>query len=361
MKELFNKKKILIIIILTIIVLSITGVLIAFNYSISKTDKEIVEEEKYNNDKENTNQTETEPESEITTEEDKTEEEEIKEENQDKEHSNTIDKEQENTNNTPDKPQEEQQKEEIEEIPQEIEPPIVETYQTKNTALAQEIIDLYRVSVLYDSKAFYTENGISATKTTEVDGEAVNKTLIAIKSALQNIPQSILDTMRLDNGYSIHILKQLPGGQSGLAVFSPYGSQRMIIDSDLTLTERIVYHETFHLMERYIYHKNGQANAFTNWEKYNPVGFTYGGGGSTYTSYDKATNKEQIAFVSVYAKTSDMEDRAELFADLMFRTRKYDYMNEGYATNEKAKYLDQVIDQYFGNIPGAYWERWITR
>lgn len=64
------------------------------------------------------------------------------------------------------------------------------------------------------------------------------------------------------------------------------------------------------------------------------------------------------SFISTYAKTNVREDRAEVFADLMFRGIKQWYMT-GTNVNEKAKFLAQQIRNIWGTN-NYYWERWIT-
>ncbi len=233
-------------------------------------------------------------------------------------------------------------------------------YEELKKQVQQEIIDEYRISVLIDDKAHYNHYGESATQTTESDGEVVYEALLSIKTALSNMPQSILDTLREERGFHIHLLKNIPTGVAGLAVFSPMSSQKIVIDADLLLVERIVYHEIFHIMDRYMYWENEQKEAFANWENYNPIGFKYGTESTLYTQYDKTSPIAQVTFVSKYAKTNVMEDRAELFTDLMFRTYKKNYMANDYGINQKAKYLDQIIEDYFGQIENAHWKRWIT-
>ncbi len=257
--------------------------------------------------------------------------------------------------NTEDKPEENNDEEENNE--EEIDT----SWVAKNKAVAKEIEDLHQISVLYDQAAFYTENYVSATKTSEADGEDVNKSLIAIRDGLKNIPTSMLVKIRISTGYSIHLVKELPGGQNGLAVFSPRGSQRIILDIDNRYQSRILYHETFHLIERNMYWENGGKDPFSKWDSYNPDDFIWNVRSEKYTFYDSTdTPLIDRVFVTKYAQISAMEDRAELFADLIFRTRKYYYMEDGYGINEKAKYLSTVIDEYFGPQPTASWNKWIS-
>ncbi len=230
---------------------------------------------------------------------------------------------------------------------------------SENKRLTDEILQTYRVSILYGNKANYYYNGEASTHTTLADESEINRSLLAIKNGLSNMPQSILDTLRLSNGYNILLFKQLPGGKDGLAVITSHVYQ-ILLDIDNWQQERIFYHETFHIMERYMYLQNGSVDPFPDWNLYNPDGFAYGYGDGKYLYIDNSVPIIDRAFTSKYAKTNQSEDRAELFEDLMHRTRKYYYMEPGYGVNEKAKYLNQVLDYYFGNISDAKWKRWIS-
>lgn len=122
-------------------------------------------------------------------------------------------------------------------------------------------------------------------------------------------------------------------------------------------------------MEKYISFKTyGKDDPFSNWNSLNPSGFIYGSDNSNiYTvfsyNYDLKsypTSISQVSFISAYAKSAPWEDRAELFADLMFRAYKKEYMENGFGVNEKAKKLSLIIRDFFPNSIGASWERWIS-
>ncbi len=239
------------------------------------------------------------------------------------------------------------------------EEPEILTLVEENINLANEILDSYRVSILYDDKANFYYNGVAATKTSELDAEELNSSLKAIERGLKKMPQSVLDTLRLSNGYNILLFKELPQGQDGLAVITSHVYQ-ILLDVDNWQQERIFYHETFHLMERYMYLENGSVDPFTNWNSYNPSDFVYGIKNQNYLYIAKETPLKDITFTSSYAQTNAGEDRAELFEDLMHRTKKYYYMESGYGINEKAKYLSDIIEIYFGNISNAPWDNYIS-
>ena len=120
-------------------------------------------------------------------------------------------------------------------------------------------------------------------------------------------------------------------------------------------------------MEKYIEYKTyNKPDPFANWNSLNPSGFSYGSSGNIYTVLDYnfdtrsySTPISEVAFITQYAKTRANEDRAELFADLMFRPYAKEYMADGFGVNEKAKALALIIRDFFPNSNGANWERWI--
>ncbi len=237
---------------------------------------------------------------------------------------------------------------------------VVDPMKSANNELILSIKNNYGVNVSYGKGTYFTDKGISAIITSDEDEVAVNGVLKGINYSLSTLPRSIINTLINNNGYSFQIFKDLPGTASGYATSQVYGDHRIVLDLTSNYQSKLVYHETFHIMELYMYYKNNRNNPFVDWNSFNPSSFSYGSGDSLYTWTDKVSDIADVDFVSDYAKSSASEDRAELFADLCFRTRKYTYMNEGYGINEKAKYLDSIIQQEFGAMSGAYWQRWIT-
>ena len=73
-------------------------------------------------------------------------------------------------------------------------------------------------------------------------------------------------------------------------------------------------------------------------------------------------NASTAYFVSVYGKTSNLEDRATIFGELMTMQNCTSFMNAGYPINEKAKLIANQIDQYYASVNSVnteYWERCI--
>ena len=234
------------------------------------------------------------------------------------------------------------------------------TIKEKNDELIKTIYDTYSVKVSYGHGTYCWYNGNSCVLL--YDEELANTTLKMIYSTLGEFPIGFFKKFIGVNGYRIEMFDDIPGDVAGLASYEIGDDNIMFIDANTSFINRVFYHETWHIMEQYIYIMNNWNNAFNNWNSYNPRGYTYGDTGfSTYvTIVDRSSNISDISFISYYAKTNEREDRAELFADLMFRPYQKDYMKSGYGVNEKAKYLVSIIRQYWENSVNAKWERWIT-
>lgn len=249
-----------------------------------------------------------------------------------------------------------------------VEQPKEKTTKEKNDDLITQIYNTYGFKVDYGEGTYCWYDYKSCTVL--YDEEKANTALTTLLTGLNIFPQNFFRTFQGNNGYRIDLFENIPGDVSGLASYEMPGDNRILLDVNQGFLNRLFYHETWHIMEKYI----EDNNVWSGWTSLNPSGFIYEQNpDDSYTvtecipkqqgfNYVTVCNKptNQIAFISVYAKTNERDDRAELFADLMFRAYKKDYMNSGFGVNEKAKYMANVIRQYFPNSVGAHWERFIS-
>lgn len=241
-------------------------------------------------------------------------------------------------------------------------PSAPKTLREQNIDLINDIKNIFGYDVSYNDEEFWF-NGVSSTLLT--DEKKANEALIDIKNKSSIFPTGFFRTFQGYNGFRIILYDHIEGA-AGVASYEIGNDNFIAIDVNAGFLGRVFYHETFHIMEQYIRYKSyGKTNPFNNWNSLNPSGFTYQDDDTfTYTIYDyndfyKYDNPGEITFVSKYAKTNDREDRAELFADLMFRAIKKDYMTQGCGINNKAKELSLILREYFPNSEGARWERYI--
>ncbi len=130
--------------------------------------------------------------------------------------------------------------------------------------------------------------------------------------------------------------------------------------------EETFSHEFFHALESAVAQAEGnlmRPSYFSDWNHYNPSNFSYdnsygfvNGYNTKYVfAYNKSANNN--AFVSVYSKTYDYEDRAELFESLCYNDdfTKKSLENEKIA--KKTKMLIEYIKEYYPSCKeGSFWE-----
>ncbi|MDE5586933.1 MAG: hypothetical protein K2I72_01020, partial [Bacilli bacterium] len=240
------------------------------------------------------------------------------------------------------------------------------TTREKNQDMIAQIQSTYGFNISYGEGTYGYYAGGSCTPL--YNEEKANKALTKITNLLKNFPTDFFRKFQGNNGYRIILFDDIPGDTQGVTSYEIGNDNQLFLDvnNDLLL-ERVVYHETWHFMEQLIMIKNNYNNPFdSNWNHLNPADFTYPGDSSnTYTPYDSNRYnpeypKENTAFISAYGKTSGREDRAEIFADLMFRGYKQNYMYAGYGINEKAKVMMQEVRKIWTNSPSATWEKYIS-
>ncbi len=242
-----------------------------------------------------------------------------------------------------------------------------------NNDLIEQIYNTFGFRVEYGEEEKYCYAGETCVALT--DESKAYTALNSLIKASSEYPSGFFRTFIGNNGYRVTLFDDIPGDVAGLASYEFGNDNRMLIDVNSGFLGRVLYHETWHIIEKYIeYESYGKTNPFSDWADMNPDGFTYG---QTYTEETNNDNtafdtrlvqhslgefqyKSEIAFISPYAKSAPHEDRAELFADLMFRPYKKNYMESGFAINTKAIRMSNILDEYFENTTNANWKRWIS-
>src|SRR5574344_79332 len=231
-----------------------------------------------------------------------------------------------------------------------------QTKLSENESLINQIYNAYGYKVSYDNEAFYYggEEAITLTNQNEA-----NRMLKELYNKSANFPNNFFRELKTAHGFRVLLYEDV-NGAAGVADYEFGDDYKLALSANYVFSGRTFYHEVWHIMERYIEYYGGYQ--FHNWFSLNPEGFRYGNtDDNTYTAIDYANPKESICFVSPYSRSNDREDRAELFADLMFRPYQKSYMASGYCINHKANILINTISKYFSNSSGANWERWVVK
>lgn len=242
-------------------------------------------------------------------------------------------------------------------------PPVVEKTQAeKNNEYRKMLENKYSVKIVYkDENAGYLIGGSINTEKLNDDKE-INKYLKEVELTLKKYPKGFFKEMK-DNNVSlrIYMVNKIDGNYSGMTDGRNQSNITVTIGTDGTkLFESTLHHELMHYIDIYMRQKNPSLNLEEIMKSYNPEGFRYGSSDSTYDF--NFSNPNDAYFISYYSRQSYLEDRAVLFSDMMTRTTKKAYYNEGTPINKKAKLISSQIKKHFkilSNTGRYYWDRFL--
>ena len=256
----------------------------------------------------------------------------------------------ENTSKEPDKidtPQEEPPKE------------TEKTQAQKNNEYRNQIQNKYSIKIAYqDEMDYYSMNGYTR-KIIEDDNE-INKYLIEIDKALAKYPEGFFKEIKNFNmPATIYLVKSISGNVSGVTDAHIKTNIIIMIEPSL-LFEYVLHHEIMHYIDSYISVKGYPIDINKSMNEVNPDGFMYGDESNDYVY--NFTDVKNAYFVSKYGKTNYLEDRAVIFAELMFRTYTKDCYAKNTPINKKANLISSQIKEHFSILKSTekyYWDRFI--
>lgn len=272
----------------------------------------------------------------------------------------------ENTNKEPDKsdkpPKEEPPKEtDKADKPPKEEPPkeTEKTQAQKNNEYRNQIQNKYSIKIAYkDEMDYYSMNGY--TRQIIEDDNEINKYLIEIDKALAKYPEGFFKEMKNFNmPATIYLVKSISGNVSGVTDAHIKTNIIIMIEPSL-LFEYVLHHEIMHYIDSYISVKGYPIDINKSMNEVNPDGFIYGDESNDYVY--NFTEVKNAYFVSKYGKTNYLEDRAVIFAELMFRTYTKDCYAKNTPINKKANFISSQIKEHFSILKSTekyYWDRFI--
>lgn len=242
-------------------------------------------------------------------------------------------------------------------------PPVVEKTQAeKNNEYRKPLENKYLVKIIYkDENGDYLIGGSIKTEKLNDDNE-IDKYLKEVESTLKKYPNGFFKEMK-DNNVSlrIYMVNKIDGNYSGMTDGRNQSNITVTIGTNGTsLFESTLHHELMHYIDIYMRQKNSTLNLEEIMKSYNPEGFSYGSNDSTY-DYN-FSNPNNAYFLSYYSRQSYLEDRAVLFSDMMTRTTKRPYYNDGTPLNKKAKLISSQIKEHFKTLSNTgryHWDRFL--
>ena len=239
-------------------------------------------------------------------------------------------------------------------------PPVVEKTQAeKNDEYRKQLQNKYSVKIAYKNElGNYTINGYGSEKLN--DDNKINNCLGEIDTTLKNYPSGFFKEMK-DYGMplTIYLVNNISDDVSGLTDAKDKSDIKIMI-APASLFENTLNHEIMHYIDTYIKDKGYPIDINTTMKDVNPVGFTYGDTSNEYVYY--FTSVDNAYFLSAYGKRNYLEDRAVLFSDMMTRTIKKPFYNDGTPINKKAKLISSQIKEHFNTLSNTgryYWDRFL--
>ena len=221
--------------------------------------------------------------------------------------------------------------------------------QTENRYYINKIKKDFGIVVEYGENEKNILNSVNAN--VQEDEFVVNNNLKIIYEALKKYPSDVFDIFK-SGKYSMYVILVSGFNDNNIALASKnsLNQYRMFLSNNENF-ERSFHHEFFHVLEYYM--SDRVKYLYHSWNSYNPTNFEYNSDVSVLSSeyvYNKYATDDENAnayFVTKYSKTSEKEDRAEIFANLMMLTKKEGYLKNGSNIKNKINYL---INEIYENI-----------
>lgn len=229
-----------------------------------------------------------------------------------------------------------------------------------NDEYRKQLQNKFGVSIAYkDELGDYYINGYDA-PTKQYDDNIIYDRLQEINTALSKYPANFFYEIKNTRmNITIYLVKDLQAGIAALTNASNRSNVIVMINTISAVSfERTLHHELMHCIDSYISFNLGYGVIESTMATVNPVGFTYGNRDDTYVY--NFSNASTAYFLSNYSKTNYLEDRAVLFADLMVRSIKKDYLYSGTPIFNKAILISNQLNDNFETVKNSsnvYWNR----
>lgn len=224
-----------------------------------------------------------------------------------------------------------------------------------NNQLRNEIKNKYGVSVGYKDEIDGNYVNSYATPTKQYDDAKIYQSLVSNNNALNKYPSSFFYEIKNKwKQLTIYLVENINNYAAGLTDNNNYNTVIILINTDGLLFESTLHHEIMHYIDCYLANIVGATELENSMNQLNPDGFAYGNQDNEYVYYFS----NPAYFLSSYSKSNYKEDRAVIFADMMFRSLKKDYYTNGNPINEKAKLISKQLDSYFDCVSSSVTETW---
>lgn len=239
------------------------------------------------------------------------------------------------------------------------------TQEQKNNDFRNNLKNKYNVTVGYKDEIDGKYLNSYANPTKLYDDEVIRYNLLKIENALNKYPNSFFSEIKNKwKPVSIYLVDNINGYAAGLVDNNNNNTIIILIvathSSTSSILENTIHHEMMHVIDCYFTSKGIYSSYFLEQSmmQFNPEDFSYGTQSNRYVYF----LDNPYYFISKYSKSDYKEDRAEIFANLMFRSNPPDCFKFENPVKEKAKIITKQINQNFNSaISGNNrWDRFVN-
>lgn len=189
----------------------------------------------------------------------------------------------------------------------------------------------------------------------------LNSNLKSISKELEKYPEEVFDIFK-NKKYPLKVIILESFNNNNLALTSKSTlNEFKIYLSNTEKFEKALHHEMYHVLEYYI--TDTHKYIYSSWYKLNPKDFKYVSNIDNidyeyvYMNLKKIdqeevdiySNNDNPYFVTLYSKSTEREDRAEIFSEIMIQKAKPSYLNVGQNILQKVFFMDNVIKECITN------------
>lgn len=243
---------------------------------------------------------------------------------------------------------------------------VEKTKAQKNDEVRNRLKSKYDVTVGYKDEIDGKYLNSYARPTKIYDDDVIGYNLTKVENALNKYPSSFFSEIKNKwKPVSIYLVDNINGYAAGLTDNNNPNTIVILIvvthNPNSSILESTIHHEMMHAIDCYFTSKGiySSYDLEQSMMQFNPEGFVYGNQSNQYVYL----LDNSYYFVSKYAKSNYKEDRAEIFANLMYRSIDPGYFRDGGALNKKAKVISDQIGANFSSASSYNnrWDRFIGR
>ena len=235
-------------------------------------------------------------------------------------------------------------------------PPVVED---PNNIKRKGMESTYGIKIIYgDEIGDYHPRGITPTRLTNESD--IDKYLTKLNGELAKYPKGFFnDFNKRGMPLTIYLVKGVNGAFAGFTDYQFMNNIKLTLVTNYNF-EYTIHHELMHYIDCYLEIVMYPNNPYQEYEALNPSGYVYGNAIENYI-YNMGSRPRGAYFITSYSTTHVKEDRAEVFQYMTARAyAPIGCFEPNEVIRKKAEVISKQIKTYFPSVTGtAHWDRFI--